>query len=151
MENEFIPYEQALALAKLGFDEPCIGWYNPQVNYKEVTTDKYWAFYLTGEWENFKPAPLYQQAFRFFREKHNLVHEISWSKYKGGLNFDYDVFSLVLPTDDELGDEDDIASDKSMETYDSLVDKGFKYIESDTYEEAELTCLNKLIEIIKTK
>ena len=27
MENEFIPYEQALALKELGFDEPCIGYY----------------------------------------------------------------------------------------------------------------------------
>jgi hypothetical protein len=87
----------------------------------------------------------------FFREKYNLVHEISWSKYKGGLNFDYDVFSLVLPTDDELGDEDDIASDKSMETYDSLIDKGFRHHESNTYEEAELECLIKLIEIVKNK
>ena len=38
-----------------------------------------------------------------------------------------------------------------METYDSLVDKGFKYKESDTYEEAELDCLQKLIEIVKQK
>ena len=72
MNKEFIPYEQAMALKELGFDEPCIGWYNPQVNYKKVTTDRYWAFHLTGEWENFKPSPLYQQAFRFFREKYNL-------------------------------------------------------------------------------
>ena len=76
MDKEFISYEQALALKELGFDEPCIGWYNPQVNYKKVTTDKYWAFHLTGEWENFKPAPLKQQAFRWFREKHNFWVEI---------------------------------------------------------------------------
>jgi hypothetical protein len=85
MEKEFIPYEQALALKELGFDEPCFGWYNPQVNYKEVTTDRYWAFHLTGEWENFKPAPLYQQVFRWFREKHNLHSYIEgaypWFRY----------------------------------------------------------------------
>ena len=34
MNKEFVKYEQALALKELGFDEPCIGWYNPQVNYK---------------------------------------------------------------------------------------------------------------------
>lgn len=90
-------------------------------------------------------------VLRWFREKYNLVHEISWSKSKGGVSFDYDIFSLVLPTDDELGDEDDIASDKSMETYDSLVEKDFKHKSSETYEEAELACLIKLIEICKNK
>jgi hypothetical protein len=28
MKNEFIPYEQALELKKLGFDEPCLAFYN---------------------------------------------------------------------------------------------------------------------------
>jgi hypothetical protein len=27
MKTEFISYEQALELKKLGFDEPCLGWY----------------------------------------------------------------------------------------------------------------------------
>ena len=90
MNKEFVKYEQALALKELGFDEPCFGWYNPQVNYKKVTTDKYWAFHLTGEWENFKPAPLYQQAFRWFREKYNLHYVIvkaeSWFYTINGCN-----------------------------------------------------------------
>jgi hypothetical protein len=144
MESLFIPYEIALDLKELGFDEPCFGYY------------KHEELLIEGKYKNSDhgfsiSAPTFSQAFRFFREKYSLVHEISWSKYKGGLNFDYDVFSLVLPTDDELGDEDDIASDKSMETYDSLVDKGFRHHESNTYEEAELACLIKLIEIVKKK
>jgi hypothetical protein len=148
MENEFIPYKQALDLKELGFDEPCLKCYDISILLKngEYYLDDWYNVGLNGI-----KAPLYQQAFRWFREKYGLVHEISWSKYKGGLNFDYNVFSLVLPTDDELGDEDDIASDKSMETYDSLVDKDFRHKESDTYEEAELACLIKLIEITKTK
>lgn len=146
MTKEFVPYKLALALKELGFDEPCFGWFtDDHLRIGSVVENKH----VQGE--NELLAPTFSQAFRFFREKYNLVHEISWSKYKGGLNFDYDVFSLVLPTDDELGDEDDIASDKSMETYDSLVDKGFKHEESDTYEEAELECLIKLIEIVKKK
>ncbi len=28
MKNEFIPYEQALALKELGFNEGCLMWYN---------------------------------------------------------------------------------------------------------------------------
>ena len=145
--KDFAPYNEALELKQLDFDEPCFGWYSNMEG--NVLRQGYCETYLGIE--NCTKAPTFSQAFRWFREKYDLVHEISWSKYKGGLNFDYDVFSLVLPTDDELGDEDDIASDKSMETYDSLVDKGFKYKESDTYEEAEVACLNKLIEIVKNK
>ena len=155
MTQEFVPYEQASALKGLGFDEPCILSYRGldtqpvcQMGY-EFKTEKNSDY--NDETNYWLTVPTYSQAFRWFREKYDLVHEISWSKYKGGLNFDYDVFSLVLPTDDELGDEDDIASDKSMETYDSLVDKDFRHHESNTYEEAELACLKKLIEIAQTK
>ena len=88
-------------------------------------------------------------VLRWFREKYNLVHEISWSKSKGGVSFDYDIFSLVLPTDDELGDEDDIYIERPMETYDSLAGKTFRDLEFDSYEGAELACLIKLIEICK--
>jgi len=149
MTKEFIPYEQALALKELGFDEPCFGSW--EIDYVEIPTYTHCIsnFYKNSNHPVGKvTAPLYQQAFRWFREKYDLVHEISWSKYKGGLNFDYDIFSLVLPTDDELGDEDDVASDKSMETYDSLVNKDFRHRESDTYEEAEQACLDKLIQIV---
>jgi hypothetical protein len=159
--KDFIPYEVALALKELGFDEPCFGWFRSTLipsNFTEFFLETEFGMNESpSDWVNSNfldkacSAPLYQQAFRWFREKYDLVHEISWSKYKGGLNFDYDVFSLVLPTDDELGDEDDIASGKSMETYDSLVDKDFRHHESNTYEEAELACLNKLIEIVKNE
>ena len=155
MIKEFVSYELALEIKQLGFDEPCFGYYY-------TLNGKDWKFAEKSEYYRLDDeiniggkfsllAPLYQQCWRWFREKYQLVHEISWSKYKGGLNFDYDIFSLVLPTDDELGDENDIQPDKSMETYDSLVDKGFRWHESDTYEQAEQSCLIKLIEIVKEK
>ena len=154
MNKEFIPYEQALALKELGFDEPSFKAYDSKGVLQKCTSD-YWDISSLNRineatTSNLKVlAPTFSQCFKFFREKYSLVHEISWSKYKGGSEFDYDIFSLVLPTDDELGDEDDIASDKSMETYDSLVEKDFKHKSSETYEEAELACLIKLIEICK--
>jgi hypothetical protein len=49
MNKEFIPYEQALELKELGFDEPCI-----------------------AIWIDTIPLPLYQQVFRWFREKYDL-------------------------------------------------------------------------------
>ena len=133
MDKEFISYEQALALKELGFDEPCIGWYNPQVNYKEVTTDKYWAFHLTGEWENFKPAPLKQQAFRWFREKHNLRGFIGFRP--NTKQFDYHIYDMSLSGKEYV-------KQRTMEEFNKDPKVG-------TYEEAEQACLDKLIEIIK--
>ena len=60
MNKEFVPYEQALALKELGFDEPCFGYYDEGGN-------------LYTEMVEVLKAPLYQQAFRFFREKHNVL------------------------------------------------------------------------------
>jgi hypothetical protein len=132
-------------LEALGFYK----WYCTQ--YGGLNYQEYKSVYDDLPLDNLIRTELNACVFKFFREKYSLVHEISWSKYKGGSEFDYDIFSLVLPTDDELGDEDDIASDKSMETYDILVEKDFKHKSSETYEEAELECLKKLIEIVKNK
>ena len=147
MKNEFIPYQQALALKKLGFNEPCFAIYEDK-KWQLVENKNSMSYELCLKTDTF-PVPTFSQAFRWFRKKHNLVHEISWSKSKRGVSFDYDIFSLVLPTDDELGDEDDVYIDRPMETYDSLAGKTFRDMEFDSYEEAELACLIKLIKICK--
>jgi hypothetical protein len=73
MKKEFIPYEQALALKELGFDEHCFAWYNQRQTlltgflYTQDDTDEAQCI-----------APLYQQAFRWFREKHGLRHFIEY-------------------------------------------------------------------------
>lgn len=74
LEKEFVPYSEALALKELGFDEPCLFAYYGKSdihNFKESD------YVLCGDRNNtsFKEdgrisAPLYQQAFRWFREKH---------------------------------------------------------------------------------
>ena len=159
MNKEFIPYELAVKLKALGFDEPCLRVGNPNGHtmWKWIEVDKDNETISVNDilnveyMEVYIQIPTFSQSFRFFREKYNLVHEISWGKYKGGVSFDYDVFSLVLPTDDELGDEDDIYIEKPMETYDSLAGKSFRDRESDTFEEAELAAIVKLIEICKNK
>jgi hypothetical protein len=112
MNKEFIPYQQALALKELGFNEPCFGKF--YYNHLEIG----------GNWSNadfkedpdvFISAPLYQQAFRWFREKYG-IH--------------------ITP--------------KKFDTTTWIADWG--YWESPvyySYEEAELACLIKLIEIVK--
>ena len=88
MNKEFVLYEEALALKELGFNEECLGWYpsDKQLRLLRVKSkslkdhlDEGTIFYL---------APLYQQAFRWFREKHGLHHQIGWfgaDKYLCGI------------------------------------------------------------------
>jgi hypothetical protein len=119
MEKQFIPYEQALALKELGFDEACFGLYAPPC--KTVFLHHYGL--LDAKEQHL--APLYQQAFRWFREKHQIDSHIK-------------------------KDENDDACygyEAIIECEDDFVDVGT----FNTYEEAELACLNKLIEIVKTK
>ncbi len=116
MEKEFIPYEQALALKELGFDEPCIKEFHVQEllansTGEEITNNELTELY--GE-QTVISAPTLSQAFRWFREKYDL--HLSIVKMS---------FAYVVPVYD-LG--------------------RFK-----TYEEAELECLKKLIEIVKQK
>jgi hypothetical protein len=159
MEKDFVNYDIALEMKQLGFDEPCLRVGNPNGHtmWKWIEVDKDNETISVNDilnveyMEGYIQIPTFSQCFHFFREKYNLVHEISWSKYKGGVSFDYDIFSLVLPTDDELGDEDDIYIERPMETYDSLAGKTFRDMEFDSFEGAELAAIVKLIEIVKRK
>jgi hypothetical protein len=70
-------------------------------------------------------TPLFQQCFRWFREKYKFNHSIIFHKHPFGTD-DYQY--LILLDEDEF-----------LET-------GFN-----TYEEAELACLVKLIDIVENK
>ena len=109
MTREFIPYEQALALKELGFDEPCFGSYDP-FGSKQLSCS---GIYTYG---NCIAAPLYQQVFRWFREK-------------------YGLFATIDGLEERL--------------YYKITQTNEYSKEYGTYEEAELACLQKLIEINK--
>ncbi len=70
MNKEFIPYEEAVTLKELGYKEPCFGWYcmNKKQLYPISPLDK--------NFVDTALAPLYQQAFRWFREEHNIVASV---------------------------------------------------------------------------
>lgn len=127
MENEFVPYEEALALKELGFDEPCVAFYEQS---KRLSIGFNW-LNEGGKNSNLQEctAPLYQQAFRWFREKYNLTTHIQWNV--GGV-WDYTV-EKSIPRG---------MLDMSPTRY---------MVGLETYEEAELACLRKLIEIVKEK
>ena len=89
LEKEFVPYSEALALKELGFDEPCLFAYYGK---SDIPNFKESDYVLCGDRNNtsFKEdgrisAPLYQQAFRWFREKHGMHSLIDgahpWFRY----------------------------------------------------------------------
>ena len=115
MEKEFVPYELAVKLKALGFDEPCFGLYAPPS--KTVFLHHYGLLRAKEQ----ILAPLYQQAFRWFREKYDLGHMIN------GIGHE----SFIM----------NIAGVLHI----------FNAFEFNTYEEAELACLEKLLEIVESK
>ena len=121
MKNEFIPYEQALALKELGFDEPCFGWFD--TGYLRVGCFE--SEYVQGLGD--LPAPLYQQAFRWFREKHNILATV----YSNASGYLYEW-------------SDNVGGTHRGWSNDEGPNNGGVW---DTYEEAELACHKKLIEL----
>jgi hypothetical protein len=102
MKKDWIPFELALELKQLGFDETCL---------------RFYLMYL--------PAPTYSQAFRWFREKSLLEGVVEQAN-----DFYWYKFSVYL-----YGKEGK-----------HQISNGLEF---DTYEEAELACLKKLIDIAK--
>jgi hypothetical protein len=143
MNKEFIPYEQALELEEIGFNEPCLA---HLIGFGDGTKEN--GLYKIKQQQVFYPGdyassddkaeelglhpfvicgvPLYQQAFRWFREKY-------------GLHPHFCFF-----TDEKLWNVDIYAYLKEYGLKTDPCTMKFK-----AYEEAEYACLNKLIEIIK--
>ena len=69
MNKYFILYEQALELKELGFNEECLGYYYTDPN---AATIPFLCIYKPYKNEFCLHAPLYQQAFRWFRQKYGL-------------------------------------------------------------------------------
>ena len=139
LEKEFVPYNLAKQIKQLVFKQECFGYYidvevaNPFLVKNIINDDQGGYFTL---------APTFSQAFRWFREKYDLVIEpcVPFQRLYSTeedhfeiLEFGYRIYSF----DQYRG---------------GLRDK----IEWDGYdnsneEEAELECLKKLIEIVTNK
>ena len=128
LEKEFIPYDRALALKELGFDEPCFGYYDRLEDSKGAMKQVFRLGTVNGIFTHFTLAPLYQQAFRWFREKYGLIGHIreSWSFYN---TMEY------------------VTQINGIHVNHGLPDKPVNRF--DTYEEAENACIDKLIQLIK--
>ena len=139
MEKEFIPYNQALDLKQLGFDEPCLAQYK-KYDVGEATLDigfsKNEIIMQFHKLSKFCSAPLYQQAFRWFREKGYFYGiEICQEKHPLKSKYTFSLYGKHFYEEDypnQYGWIDDFPKFR-------------------TYEEAELECIKKLIEIALKK
>lgn len=130
--KEFVPYQESLELKGLGFDEYCMGacYYefkdrgNTHVLLR--TPDEY-------DSKSGVDAPLFQQAFRWFRDKYNIdawVQPFTSIKSNGEMYLPDESYSFYIFKDG------------------LWVDDKVNFVEP---KEAELACLRKLIQIVKEK
>ena len=120
MNKDFVTYEQSVQLKELGFNEPCVCLYDEDMYLFSVREQDDIYDYWT-------PAPSYSQAFRWFREKHNLFCEIQMDRTTEPK------FCFVIFKYEYFGNYEKV-----------VVDEWYLYR---TYEEAEQACLDKLIEV----
>jgi hypothetical protein len=127
MEKEFVPYEQVSSLIALGFNEPVIA---HRQNGLDICLLKEPKVLLTD-----LSMILYQQAFRWFREKHNLFGKVYITNF-GGDEYSFNIYDLY----------------EEEYKYENFIGASMSYAGTfEAYEEAELACLEKLIEIVKQK
>lgn len=126
MKNEFVNYEMALELKELGFNEPCFTYYynitgKLRTNLSiDIDNDMN---YMINKKLGITLAPIFSQAFRFFREQYRLEGAI----YRLNFKWASQVFNIETST------------------------YCFKHELFETYEEAEINSLQKMIKIVKNK
>jgi hypothetical protein len=121
MKQEFLPYELALKLKEFGFNQPCSKWYSSMGRMLDSGKSNQPTLDYSCS------APLFQQAFRWFREEHNLF---------GCIDLQVCTPPHWFLRIDEISKNDYIFHSE---------DENYRF---NTYEEAELACLDKLIEIV---
>ncbi len=137
MEKEFVPYELALKLKELGFDEECFSYYDLNNKPNFFGSDNLMDTHCVQV-----NRPTYSQAFRWFREKYGLVIE-PCVPFQRLYSTEEDHFEIL-----EFG--------YRIYSFDQFRGGLRDKIEWDGYdnsneEEAELACLEKLIEIVESK
>lgn len=122
MDNEIVPYEQALELKKVGFE------YISTIFAYDQSGELYTRDGIPHDFNirGLLSAPTFSQAFRWFREKYNVEHNNRPVKK--------------------------FETDKSREIsfyIDGYFISNLRFTTDKTYEEAELECLKKLIKLYK--
>ena len=131
MKKQFVKYEAVVELKKLGFDEPCLGRWLVVTKWEKPTGEI--ILQLGTRAEDFDknqfPAPTFSQAFRFFREKYNMLANV----YSNASGFCYEYSDTIGGTH------------RFDSGFDGPNDSGCW----NSYEDAEIACLQKMIEIVE--
>lgn len=118
--SQFVPYDIALRMKKLGFDEECLMlWEKTEIFTLLVRPEEFRKVVS----ERYIQAPLYQQAFEWARKSYNLVgyiHPLA-----------------LLENTNEWGYE--------ITNFETCWDEDISF---QSYEEARLNCLNYLLNLI---
>lgn len=136
MEKDFAPYEEALALKEIGFDEPCLFYYYGSSDLQSIIQINMPRLINHNE-SSFKTcysAPSYSQAFRWFRKKYGYDIHIKGTHFRAS-------YVIGIPKEINMKAVDGYPL---VTSWDYIIDETGK---RKTYEEAELECLKKLIEI----
>jgi len=137
--KDFVPYQEALALKQLGFDEPCFGSWEIEKTDTPTYTHSITTSYKNSNHSIGKTAaPTYSQAFRWFREKYDYDISIRGASFRANW-----VIGVPLLINNDSKDGYPLVISWDYKTSD-----GMKVL---TYEEAELACLQHLIKIVKEK
>lgn len=134
MKNEFVSYEAAMRLKKLGFDEPCFGKYDG----KGKNIGKIW-YEMPNQGQETIPvgdvlAPTFSQAFGWLRENHRMFHEVFIDTEP----------SLDAPTKLEFA-----YLILHMIRHESMYTDRVKRKRFDTYEDAQSACLDRILEVLE--
>lgn len=122
--KEFAPRAESLELKELGLDEPCLAvHYVHKLYLYSKTRGIKNSDKISQDW--ICTAPTFSQAFRWFRKKYNLHPAI----YPIKQHWECDIRHTNKDTNSSI----------------------FSWDNEFEYEEAELACLRKLIEIVKSK
>lgn len=130
VDNEFVLYEEALALKELGFDEPCFAWHVSEqygLEIGRVVKDELIRDAVL--------APTFSQTFRFFRETYEWQHSIEPTADQQSNSLGYNYWVWNYRTGEEY--------------YSEPKNRPVGDWEYEKHEESEIDCLKKLIEIQK--
>ena len=122
--SEFVPYGLAMRMKRLGYNKPSLGYFddNGWLEIKVIRSS------IFVEVDDCCLAPTWQSAFEFFRDKYNLWHRVI--KENGYSEHWSEIEDLMFPR---------------------RYSKDYLYIRGsvESYYEAQLRCLDKLLDIVE--
>lgn len=126
INKQFVPYESALKLKELGFDEGCLKMALSDIDMVDSERTDSGEYPRNSDlYSGWATIPLFSQAFEWMREKYKL-HSYIYSDYS------WNISGGIW----DLNEHKDSRYDWDSDTY-------------TTYEEAQEACLTKLIEIVE--